>query len=374
MLVTGLERGGAETQAALLAVELRRRGWAASVVALGGPGVLSSELDRAGIPVFHAGLKPGATAPAGVARLAMLLHRLRPRVLHAHLFHANLAARLLRLALPAPVVISTVHSLAETGRNFRSAAARDRLYRLTGCLADTTVFVSRAAADRHIVSGAAAPGSVRVIPNGIDTARFRPDLELRARLRAELGLTGARFTWLAAGRLLWKKDYPTMLRAIARAGSDTLLIAGSGPDEAALRRLAGELRIDARFLGARDDVPALMNAADGFVLSSVTEGLPLALLEAAASGLPAVATAAGGAAEAVVDGVTGFLCPPGDDAALAAAMARVAGMAGEARAAMGRAAREHALANFDIRLTAGEWDRLYRELLETAARRSLEWM
>ena len=119
---------------------------------------------------------------------------------------------------------------------------------------------------------------------------------------------------------MWKKDYPTMLRAFAAQRQGVLLIAGEGPEEAALRALARELEANVRFLGLRADVPELMNAANGFLLSSVVEGLPMALLEAASSALPCVATDAGGVGEIVLDGQTGYLVPPGDPAAFGAAM------------------------------------------------------
>jgi glycosyltransferase involved in cell wall biosynthesis len=373
LLTTGLARGGAETQVAQLAVELRRRAWDASVVSLAAPEAFQEELECAGVPVFHAGMQPGAPNVGGVARLVALLATLRPHVLHSHLFHANIAARLLRTVSPAPVVISTIHSLAETGRGGSAIAGRDRLYRLTGSLSDVTVCVCRAAAERHRAAQAVSGARLRVIPNGVHTERFRPDTAARERMRRVLGL-GGEFAWLAVGRLMWKKDYPAMLRAMARQPAGVLLIAGAGPREEELRAMAQELRANARFLGAREDIPDLMNAADGFVLSSVTEGLPVVLLEAAAAGLPCAATDTGGNGEAVLDGRTGFLSSPGDDAALAERMARIAALDPEARAALGRAAREHALARFDLRITVREWERLYRELLQPAARRSLEWM
>ena len=105
-----------------------------------------------------------------------------------------------------------------------------------------------------------------------------------------------------------------------------------------------------------------MNAADAFVLSSTVEGLPTVLLEAAASGLPCVATAVGGVSEAVIPDRTGYLVPPGDAPALAAAMTR---MASAARGEMSRGAREFAIVHFDLRVVVDQWESLYRELLAT---------
>lgn len=363
LLTTNLARGGAENQVADLAVALRRRGWPVSVASLLAPSAHEAALREAGVAVHSAQMRPGVAALAGAARMAWTLARLRPRIVHAHMFHANAAARLLRLVCPFPVVVSTIHSAAESSRRSGDARRRDLIYRLTDRLADATVCVSEAVAARH--REAHALRATRVIPNGVDTGRFRPDPARRARLRGELGVEDA-FTWLAVGRLMWKKDYPTLLRAIAMHAPGVLLVAGDGPDERALRALAGELGAPVRFLGARGDVPELMNAADALALSSSVEGLPMVLLEAAASGLPCVATRAGGAAEAVSEGRTGYLAPPGDAEALGAAMRRLAALAPEARAAMAAAARRRAEQEFDMREVAARWERLYLELLARA--------
>jgi glycosyltransferase involved in cell wall biosynthesis len=281
------------------------------------------------------------------------------------MFHANMLARAARLVCPVPVVISTIHSIAES--KLAGAAAsyrnRERLYRLTDCLSDATVCVSNAVAARHAAARAISRRRVHVIPNGLDTNRFHTDPCARERLRRELGL-GEEFAWLAAGRLIWKKDYGTMLRAMAKQRAGILLIAGDGPLRADLEREAGALRANVRFLGPRDDVPALMNACDGFALSSAVEGLPMVLLEAAASALPAVATDVGGVSEAVANGRTGLVVPPGGAEALAAAMAELAAMPADARARMGADARERALERFDMRSVARQWTDLYMRLLD----------
>jgi glycosyltransferase involved in cell wall biosynthesis len=174
-------------------------------------------------------------------------------------------------------------------------------------------------------------------------------------VRRALGL-GQEFAWLAAGRLMWKKGYDTLLDAFARTREGVLLIAGSGPQEEELRSLARE---DVRFLGQRDDVADLMSACDGFVQSSVVEGLPVALLEAAASGLPCVATNAGGVGEVG----TAHIVPPGDAETLAAAMRRVMALPEEERKKMGLAARGQVVARFDSNVVLNMWEELYRGIL-----------
>lgn len=358
LLSTNLARGGAETQVALLAQALARRGYEASVVSLLAPSAFTEELAPHSL-----GMRAGAADPRALFRLAAILRRLRPQVLHCHMFHANLLGRLVRLICPAPVVISTLHSFQETSREGKEGTARDRLYRLTDALSTCTVAVSEAVGRRHVEARAIPARKLRTIPNAVDTKRFHPDHDAREHARRRFGL-GHEFAWIAVGRLMWKKDYATMLRAFAAQGGGVLLIVGEGPQEAELRTLAAELKADVRFLGARTDVAELLNAANGFVMSSVVEGLPAALLEAAATALPAVTTDVGGVREAVVDGETGYVVPPGDVAALAAAMARLSALPSHARLSMGHAARDCAVARFDLEKVTDRWEDLYAELLK----------
>jgi len=363
LLTTSLARGGAESEVAQCAIALRRRGFQMAVVSLLAPAAFVGELASEGVPVHSLGMRAGRPGPRGLARLMGFLRVFRPQILHSHMFHANLAARVVRLFCPVPVVISTLHSVAESSRERAGVELRDWIYRLTDPLADMVTAVSQAVADRHRLSGAARSAKLRVIPNGVDTSRYRPDRARRESVRRELGIE-PRFVWLAAGRLMWKKDYASLLRAFARVSDAVLLMAGEGPEGDRLRCQARELAVDARFLGTREDVPALMNAADGFVLSSVVEGLPMVLLEAAASGLPAVATDAGGVRECVADGETGFVVPCSDGDALAAAMSRLASLPAETRARMGHAARARAVERFGVETVAAQWERTYGELLE----------
>ena len=360
LLTTNLAPGGAETQVALLALALYARGWTVHVVSLLDPSAFHHELARHGVHVHSLGMTPGIPGPRGLARLASILRHVRPSVLHCHMFHANLFGRLARLLFPIPRVISTLHSLAESSRTSPNPTRRDTLYRLTDPLADLTVAVSHAAAARHAAARAVNPAKLRVIPNGVDTTRFHPDDTRREAARQSLG-AGDDFVWLAAGRLMWKKDYPTMIRAAAQNPSRKLWIAGAGPQESELRALAAELKADVRFLGLRPDLPELMNAADALVLSSTIEGLPMVLLEASASALPCAATRAGGAAEVVIDGQTGFLSPCGDADSLAASMARIESLPPHKRLEMGVAARKLALDQFDIGAVTSQWEHLYRE-------------
>ncbi len=170
--------------------------------------------------------------------------------------------------------------------------------------------------------------AVQVIPNGIDLRRFVPDPGSRSKLRAELKIEGRAPLAVHVAGLRPVKDQHTLLRAwrlvVAQSvgPAPRLLIVGNGPCHDELVSLTREMGIanQVRFLGQRADVQNVLPACDVFVLSSLTEGLSLAILEAMACGLPVVATNVGGNGELVREGVTGRLTPPGDPERLALAL------------------------------------------------------
>lgn len=174
------------------------------------------------------------------------------------------------------------------------------------------------------------------------------------------------FVWLAAGRLDPVKDYVTMLRSFAEVdGPAVLLVAGQGPLEAELRALAAALGIEerVRFLGFRKDLRPAMQAADGFVHSSLWEGLPAVLLEAAACRLPIVATDVPGTKEAVIAGETALLTTPGSPRDLAQAMWRVMRLPAGKLKAMGERGRQFVATSFDSETLLDRWESLYGELM-----------
>ena len=276
--------------------------------------------------------------------------------------HANLLARAARPLARVPVLVCTAHNVNEGAR------WRELAYRITDPLCDLTTNVGGAAAARYVRVGAVPKTKIRALPNGIDTQAFRPDASVRVAERRALGLQD-KFVWLAVGRLDEAKDYPTMLQAFSKVvkgfPAALLLVAGAGPLEGEVKHLAVKLGLEkrVRFLGLRRDTSVLMNAADAFILSSAWEGMPLALLEASATGLPVVATAVGGVPEIVVDEKSGFLTPPEDPAALAHAARRIMAMPEEERRRMGEAGRVHVEAHHSLEHVVSLWEGLYKELL-----------
>jgi glycosyltransferase involved in cell wall biosynthesis len=140
------------------------------------------------------------------------------------------------------------------------------------------------------------------------------------------------------------------------------LIAGTGPLHSALQEqiVSSGLTSNVSLLGLRTDVPALMQAADGFVMSSAWEGLPMVLLEASASSLPIVATDVGGSRDVIAEGETGFLSPAREPSSLADAMLRLMALSPDERRAMGDGARQRVMRTFDVERVADRWEELYR--------------
>jgi len=363
-VTTGLSYGGAETQLKNVALCLKQRGWSLSVVSMLPPRAYVEELEAAGICVYDLRMRRKVPDPRAVLRLASIVRRERPLVVHAHMIHANLLARITRLFASIPVLICTAHNIIEGGR------ARELAYRLTDSLADITTQVSEAGKQRYIQVGAVPPHKIVYIPNGIDTSRFQPNPMVRQAVREQLGCAPDAFVWLTVGRLEPVKNHLELLCAFREVTAvhphARLLIAGQGPLQAATEQRITELGLAerVRLLGVRRDIPDLLNAADAFVLPSLWEGMPLTLLEASATALPIVATDVGGNAEVVLEGETGYLVPVKDTEALAQAMLRVMNLSEADRSAIGQAGRAHVVQNFDLERVVDRWEALYRELLQ----------
>lgn len=361
-VITSLYRGGAESLVVELATRARSNGWTVGVVSMLEPEAYEAELRAAGVDVTSLGMRRGVPDPRGLARLARVYRTFRPDVVHAHMVHANILARVARLLSPVPLLISTAHNINEGGR------AHYLLYRYTDWLSELTTNVSHAAVQRYIDIGAMRPGKSGYVPNGVSLQRFARNSEERRRLRSELG-AGDDFVWLTVGRITEQKDYPNLFRALAAGASGSRLwLVGDGELRAQCEALVTELGLQERvcFLGLRPDVGALMSAADGFVLGSAWEGLPMVLLEAAASELPAVATDVGGVSEIVKPGI-GYLVQPRDSHALDQAMRALESASMEERAAMGKGAREAVIQTFDIAQVVARWEELFDLGLAAAA-------
>ncbi|HWG19742.1 MAG TPA: glycosyltransferase [Terracidiphilus sp.] len=359
-LLNTLAIGGAERQVVALAERMAARGHVVEILVL--RETCANEV-LTEFPVHYLNMRRNATSVArGLLKAARLLRSFRPDILHSHNFHGNFSARVLKLAWPSIRVLSTLHNEYEGGW------ARMLSYRLTDFLSYHTVAVSHAAAMTGVARGAVPQRKCSVICNGIDAAEFTPNPDRRNTLRAEMN-TLEHFIWMTAGRMVPAKDYPNLLLAFARvhkaAPAAQLWIVGEGNSEytASLRVIAVHLGLETavRWLGLRRDVAALLDAADGFVLASAWEGMPLAVGEAMAMEKPIVATRVGGVEE--LAGNCAILAPSHDPAALATAMVSIVNTPREAREFLGGAARQRILDHFNIQTKAIEWEGCYRAVL-----------
>ena len=255
-----------------------------------------------------------------------------------------------------------------TGRLAHGATAVRNLW-----LRDADAFVAMSRAIRDEMQAAGVPAErIALLPHSVDTERFSPaDAGERAALRARLGLLGGVLA-VYTGRLLRGKGLETLLEAFAAVAREApglaLALVGSGEGQALsvedeLRRRAADAGLAGRvhFAGRRERVEDWLRAADVFVFPSVFEALGISLVEAAACGLPALASRTGGIVDVVEDGVSGVLVAPGDVLALASGLRVLAGDA-ERRAGMGREARRKALARFDERDSLDRYRALFREV------------
>jgi glycosyltransferase involved in cell wall biosynthesis len=324
------------------------------VLCLGETGTLAPRFEALGVPTEGLHCPPGALRQT-VCRLTRRLRQLRPHVLHTHNPSPHIFGALAACAARVPVLVHTKH-----GRNSPDVRRKVALNRWASCLSSCIVPVSEDAAEVVRLIERVPARKVCVIRNGIDLAAF-PTAPAPRPARGNRAIHVARLNLV--------KDQRTLLRA-ARLVADAepafrLDLVGDGPARAEVEALRTELALDGhvRFLGYREDVRDLLAAADFFVLSSVSEGISLTLLEAMAMGLPVAATDVGGNREVVAQGETGLLVPAQSPAALAEAMLVFLRNPERARR-MGAAGRRRVEERFDLRRVVREYEALYLNLLE----------
>jgi glycosyltransferase involved in cell wall biosynthesis len=373
MVVTGLGVGGAERQIVALAHRFQTLGSSIVVVTLIEPGPLKEEMTKANIPVYSLGMKRGIPGPGAIFKLAKIVRRERPDVVHAHMFHANVLARVSRIfwmKTPLVCAIRNLNEVSSRATDFEAITWRDSAYRYTNFLAQKTTAVCDTCAERYIRIGAFRAEQLVSIPNGIVVSRFVRNPEAGARLRKELGLEG-KLVGLMVARMEPPKDQGLLLRAWAVAVKKYpdlyLLLLGDGPDRPQLEALAQSLGLTdrVRFMGVRKDVNAFLSMADFFLLVTNMEGMPVSTLEACAASLPLIGSRAGGIPEVVLDRKTGFLVPRNDLDALVGAIEKMASLTPTERAAMGAAAYQLASSRYDFEVMINGYLRVYNEAIDS---------
>jgi glycosyltransferase involved in cell wall biosynthesis len=359
-VVENLNRGGLERMVIDLVTQQHREGHKVQVVCLFERGSLATELEIKGIPVRACEKRTGFDLRAvGLARKFIAEHR--TEVLHTHNAVAHYQAVLACAGMGIRQVVNTRHGMGAT----RKPGRREWLFRRAMSATDTVVAVCEAARRDAVGRGMFPARKCCVVPNGIRLDGFDVANDVMHERLARLINVPSRTRIIGTvGRLNWAKDQASLIRAfraVRHHRRDTVLVLiGDGELRETLRACAFDEGIAGcvHFLGDRDDVHELLQGLDLFVLSSVTEGYSMALLEACAAGLPIVATDVGGNAEIVRDRATGRLVPPCDAPALADAMVEML-HASQQASAFGRAARTWVEQNGSLQAMAARYTRLY---------------
>jgi glycosyltransferase involved in cell wall biosynthesis len=358
-----LDVGGAE----LLAVRIARqhRGSQRFVfVCLDHPGTMAEELLAEGFPVHALHRRPGLDGQVILA-LAAVLRRERVDLIQAHQYTPFLYSLVARRLWRRPSILFTEH-----GRLFPDYRRPKRVWanRLLLERRDRVVAVGEAVRQALFMNEGIPKERVTVIYNGTDTQAHAASVPDQKSLRAEIRVGPRDLLILQVARLDPIKDHATGLRTLEHVvwhrRDARLVLVGEGPERTSIERIVQERNLApyVRLLGLRTDIPRLMQSANVFLLTSVSEGIPLTVIEAMASGLPIVATRVGGLAELVDDGLTGILVPAGDDAALADAILRLARDPPLCQQ-MGQLGRDRANRFFSESQMHAHYHHLYEEML-----------
>lgn len=361
-VVLSLDLGGLERVVLDLIRQADALGQVPSVVCVDRRGQLADTAESLGARVVCLDKGPGLKFKA-MGAFDRVLRDLRPDVIHSHqigaLFYAGPVARKRR--------IPVVHT--EHGKHFPGSFKTNWLGRISGGFADRFLCVSKEIADLVVKVGVTRRSRVGFQANGIDVRSFRPIPPAeRPALRQSLGLPGDGVVIGTAGRLAEIKRYDRLISAFAALKSThpdlSLVFVGDGPLRGELEAQAASLGLagSVHFAGYQSDPRPYLQAMDVFALTSRSEGMPLSVLEAWASGLPVVVPDVGGLPDMVSDGETGLLVDASDGTALVDAFRRL--IADPALAArIGEAGRAVALASYDVRSMAEAYDREYRGVL-----------
>ena len=357
-VITGLGEGGAERITSELADQMLSYGHTVKIVYLKGDIVIRPKSND--IEIIYLGLDKLVDFFKAFQNYKKLLHEFKPDIVHAHMVHANIFARICRNFMPIPRLICSAHSSNEGGW------LRMIAYKLTHRFAEVTTNVSQSASNKFEEVGAVPSGKIITVYNGIDLTKFEKKND-NDKLRNELGINVDIPVFLAIGRFDEAKDYSNLLHAFSifketltfKEKQPALLIAGDGELRSELENLICTLNLhsDVILLGRRDDIPALLNMADFFVLSSKYEGLPTVVIEAMACETYVIATDCGGSAE--IMGTTGKLIPIQNSSALSNAIHEVLKLSQASILNNNLLARKRVENKFSLKSSTERWIELY---------------
>ncbi len=311
-ILDSLDLGGAQVVVENLVRHADRTCFDVEVATLHGRGVFWERIARLGVPVHS--LSPVKALPIYIPRLLWLFATRHFDVIHCHLLGANILAKPLATLCGVRVRINHDHC---NDKSTLPAFAR-RLDRWTNRLSTHVVAVSESTREYLLQHEGLPPQRVTTVLNGISLDTYQPRSELRAEMRKQLGIPTDAFVVGGIGRLVYQKNFALFLDVVSQVAQRhpraVFAIAGTGPDEAALRAQAARLGLSERvyFLGFVADTARLYPALDCLLLTSRFEGLPITILEAMACRVPIVASDLDGMREVLRDRETAALVAPGE--------------------------------------------------------------
>jgi len=366
-----LEVGGTETQAVELALRMSASAYDVTLGCLRVKGPLLEKLKGSGVATREFHPAGGLDSPRGLyqlARLAAYLRREKIDVVHTHDLWTNLMGVVAARMAGVPAIVSSRRDLAHF--DWYQGSKRNWLRRIQN-LSGVVLANATPIRDALISEDGFAPEKLRVIHNGVDTAKFQRGRRDRERLFP--GTQNQKLVVLVGNMHTDVKGHPWLIDAapaVLREFQETRFVfAGDGDSRPAFEEQVATLGLQGSFmfLGRRSDIPDVLASSDIAVLPSRAEGLPNAVLEYMAAGLPTIASRVGGNAELVEDGVTGLLVPPEDSSAIAAALLRLLRDPDLSRK-MAENGRKVAVENYSFERLIREVDALYTELLRRRGR------
>lgn len=372
-IITGLSTGGAEMMLLKVLERLDRQRFAPRVISLTTLGELAPCIAALGIPVNAVGMKPGLPSPPGFFRLVRLLKRLNPDVVHTWMYHADLlgglAARLAGVSAVGWCIRNS--NLDRDKTKFSTRAVVSLCASMSKWVPSRILSCSEKARQVHVGSGYAAEKMV-VVPNGFDLTRFKPDIDARHRVRAELGITDQTPLVGLIGRFDPQKNHAGFFEAAGMLHRHMpqvhFVLAGKDIDmgNAALMQAITQEGVlaNTHLLGLRNDIPELMAALDVLASSSYGEAFPNVLGEAMACGVPCVVTDVGDSAYIVGD--TGRVVASGDMTGFAAALEALLALPPSEKAALGERAHARVAKYFEIGKVVRQYEDFYETVLAHA--------
>ncbi len=329
----------------------------------GGP--MMERFSTLGMPAFNFDV-PARVSAAALGRVLGLIRAYRPQVVHTHLLRADLYGGLAGRLAGVPVVLSTAYALGDYRRD-KVRRIDDFLDGVCRRLATDLLAVSEAVREDRIRRLHWPSDRVHTIHTGIEFPTKADDGNSRARVRHEWGIPEDSPLVLAVARLSYEKGIDILIEAATavhrQLPAARFVVVGDGPlkDSLIVRIRSMGIEGVVQLAGFRENVETVLSAGDLFVMPSLMEGMPNALLEAHVAGLPVVASSVGGLAEAIEHERSGLLVPPRDPAALAAAILRV--LHDEPlRQRLARDGREFARQRFALELVVRRYEELYEKL------------